>query len=31
MVRQFADRIHFIHLRSTRRNAAAAFKELEWE
>ncbi|UOR06337.1 mannonate dehydratase [Hymenobacter aerilatus] len=27
MVRQFADRIHFIHLRSTRRNAAGDFYE----
>ena len=27
MVRQFADRIHFIHLRSTRRNAAGDFFE----
>ena len=27
MVRQFADRIHFIHLRSTRRNAAGDFWE----
>ena len=27
MVRQFADRIHFIHLRSTRRNAADDFFE----
>jgi mannonate dehydratase len=27
MVRQFADRIHFVHLRSTRRNAAGDFFE----
>jgi mannonate dehydratase len=27
MVRQFADRIHFIHLRSTRRNAEGDFYE----
>ncbi|RTQ48132.1 mannonate dehydratase [Hymenobacter gummosus] len=27
MVRQFADRIHFIHLRSTQRNAAGDFYE----
>ena len=27
MVRQFADRIHFIHLRSTRRNAFGDFYE----
>ncbi|OWP63730.1 mannonate dehydratase [Hymenobacter amundsenii] len=27
MVRQFADRIHFVHLRSTRRNAAGDFYE----
>ena len=27
MVRQFADRIHFLHLRSTRRNAAGDFYE----
>jgi mannonate dehydratase len=27
MVRQFADRIHFVHLRSTRRNAAGDFLE----
>jgi len=27
MVKQFADRIHFVHLRSTRRNAAGDFYE----